>query len=149
MAPLVLALRLGRTRHLKATPGVVWLVSGLGSAATVTLCSLGMLVATPLVAYGAALIVGGCAGVLWVLWGERLACQKARFTLVRVAPTYGGFLLVLLGLTYVAPGWFAHRARRRDAAAVRGAPARPRPGSCPTAPRGSCRRRLPSRASAR
>ncbi len=107
VAPLALALRLGRTQHLKATPGVVWLVSGLGSAATVTLCSLGMLVATPLVAYGAALIVGGCAGVLWVLWGERLACQKARFTLIRVAPTYGGFLLVLLGLTYVAPGWFA------------------------------------------
>ncbi len=106
-APLMLALHLGRTRHLKATPGFVWLISGLGSAATVVLCSVGMLVATPLVAYGAALIVGSCAGVLWVLWGERLACQKARFTLVRVAPTYGGFLLALLGLTYLAPGWFA------------------------------------------
>jgi len=104
---LALAWRLGRRRHLEARPALVWLTSGLGSAGTVTLSSLGMLVSTPWVAYASAFIVGSCAGVLWLLWGERLACQKARFTLGRVAPTYGGFLLVLVGITYVAPGWFA------------------------------------------
>lgn len=107
LAPLVLAWRLGRRRHLEAKPTVVWLVSGLGSAATLTLCSLGMLDPSPWVAYLSALVVGACAGVMWMLWGERLACQKARFTLARVAPTYGGFLLALVGITYVAPGWLA------------------------------------------
>lgn len=105
--PLALAWRLGRKRHLQATPMVVWPVSGLGSLATLTLVSLGMLEPTPWVAYGSAFVVGACAGVLWMLWGERLACQRARFTLSRVAPTYGGFLISLVGITYFAPGWFA------------------------------------------
>ena len=107
VVPLVLAWRLGRRRHLEARPVLVWVTSGLGSVGTVTLCSLGMQIASPWVAYVSAFIVGACAGVLWLLWGERLACQKARFTLGRVAPTYGGFLLVLVGLAYVAPGWWA------------------------------------------
>lgn len=106
-APLTLAWRLGRNRHLEARPALIWLVSVLGSVATLTLCSLGMMVMTPWIAYGSAFVVGACAGVLWVLWGERLACQKARFTLGRVAPTYGGFLLGLIGITYLAPGWSA------------------------------------------
>ncbi len=105
--PLALAWRLGRRRHLEATPVLIWLVSGLGSLGTATLCSVGMLVPAPWTAYGSAFVVGACAGVLWVLWGERLACQKARFTLARVAPTYGGFLLALIGITYLAPGWIA------------------------------------------
>jgi DNA-binding CsgD family transcriptional regulator len=105
--PLVLAWRLGRRRHLEARPGLVWPVAVLGSGATLTLSSLGMLAESPWVAYSSALVVGGCAGVLWVLWGERLACQKAKFTLGRVAPTYGGFLLALIGVTYLAPGWLA------------------------------------------
>ncbi len=105
--PLVLAWRLGRTRHLDTRPLMIWLVSGLGSAGTAVLCSLGMLAEGPEVAYCSAFVVGACAGVLWVMWGERLACQKARFTLRRVAPTYGGFLFALVLLTWVAPGWSA------------------------------------------
>lgn len=105
--PLALAWRLGRSRHLTAEPALVWLVAGAGATGTVVLCSVGMMTATPWVAYGAAFAVGACAGVLWLLWGERLACQKARFTLSRVAPTYGGVLLALVGITYLLPGWFA------------------------------------------
>lgn len=107
VAPLTLAWRLGRTRHLVAGPALVWLVSGAGALSTVMLSSIGMLAATPWLAYGSALVVGACAGVLWVLWGERLACQRARFTLSRVAPTYGGVLLALVGITYALPGWSA------------------------------------------
>ncbi|MBN9106896.1 MAG: helix-turn-helix transcriptional regulator [Propionibacteriaceae bacterium] len=107
VVPLALAGWLGRNRHLEARPSLVWPVSVMGSVATMTLSSAGMLAAAPWVAYAAAFVVGSCAGVLWVLWGERLACQKARFTLSRVAPTYGGFLLALVGITFVAPGWLA------------------------------------------
>lgn len=107
VVPLVLAWRLGRKRHLHATPVLIWLVSGVGSLATITLCSVGMLVETPWVAYASAFAIGASAGVLWVMWGERLASHKARFTLARVAPTYGGFLLALIGLTHISPGWLA------------------------------------------
>lgn len=107
VGPLVIAWRLGRRGHLEARPALVWPVSITGSVGTVVLVSVGMAVPSPWVAYGAACTVGASAGVLWVLWGERLASQKARFTLVRVAPTYGGCLLALVAITYVAPGWVA------------------------------------------
>ena len=86
---------------------MVWLVAGLGSLGTVTLTSVGIVVETPWVAYLSALVVGASAGTLWVLWGERLACQGARFTLERVGPTYGGVLLALVGFTYLAPEWLS------------------------------------------
>ncbi len=107
VVPMLIAWQLGRDRHLEATPLLIWTVSITGSVSTAVLVSLGMSEPTPWLAYGTAFLVGACGGVLWVLWGERLACQKARFTLGRVAPTYGGFLLVAIGLTYVAPGWLA------------------------------------------
>lgn len=107
VVPLLIAWRLGRNRHLAVTPGLVWLVSITGSVSTLTLCSWGVLLPTPWLAYGSSFLVGASAGVLWVMWGERLACQKARFTLGRVAPTYAGFLLAAIGITYLAPGWVA------------------------------------------
>ncbi len=107
LVPLALARRLGRGRHLRTRPALVWPICGLGSLSTVALTSVGMLSPSPWLAYASAFAVGGCAGVLWVLWGERLACQKARFTLSRVAPTYGGVLIALVGITFVAPAWFA------------------------------------------
>lgn len=105
--PLALAWRLGRNRHLEARPPMIWTVAGLGSAGTASLCSLGMLADGPWVAYGSAFVVGATAGVLWVMWGERLACQRARFTLDRVAPTYGGVLISLVLISWAAPGWSA------------------------------------------
>ncbi len=107
LVPLFIAWRLGRNGHLEASPALIWLVSVTGSVSTLVLCSLAMMVASPWLAYGSAFLVGACAGVLWVLWGERLACQKARFTLDRVAPTYGGFLLAVVGVAYLSPGWIA------------------------------------------
>ena len=107
IVPLALAWGLGRRAHLEARPALVWPVAGMGSVASAMLCTVGMLVDTPWVAYVSSFVVGACAGVLWVMWGERLACQKARFTLSRVAPTYGGFLIGLVGITWILPGWFA------------------------------------------
>lgn len=85
--PLVLAWRLGRKRHLRATPVLIWLVSGVGSLATITLCSVGMLVDTPWVAYSSAFAIGASAGVLWVMWGERLASHSLLCWLGSLPPT--------------------------------------------------------------
>ncbi|MBU4215855.1 MAG: helix-turn-helix transcriptional regulator [Actinobacteria bacterium] len=105
--PLLLAWRLGRRRHLAATPRLLWPVAATGSAATVALTTLGMRSASVAPAYLAAVVIGASSGVLWVLWGESLARHKARFTLERVAPTYGVAMIVLVGGTYLLPGWGA------------------------------------------
>ncbi len=107
LVPLMLAWKLGRKRHLEAKAATVWSTAGLGAAGTAILTTAGMTVGTRWLAYASAFVVGACAGLLWVLWGERFACQNARFTIARVAPTYGGFLLAALAVTYVAPRWFA------------------------------------------
>jgi len=107
LVPLLLAWRLGRRRHLEASAAIVWPTAALGAAGTAVLTSVGMVLPAPWLAYVSAFVVGASAGVLWVLWGERFACQNARFTLGRVAPTYGGFLFAAVAVTYLAPGWFA------------------------------------------
>lgn len=107
VVPLLLAWRLGRRRHLEARAVVVWPTAGLGAAGTALLTTVGMSSPGRWPAYLSAFVVGASAGLLWVLWGERFACQNARFTLGRVAPTYGGFLFAAVAVTYVAPGWFA------------------------------------------
>lgn len=107
LVPLLLAWRLGRRRHLEATAVVVWPTAGIGAIGTAVLTSVGMTASTRWLAYGSAFVVGACAGLLWVLWGERFACQNARFTISRVAPTYGGFLFAAVAVTYVAPGRWA------------------------------------------
>ena len=107
VVPLLLAWKLGRRRHLEARAAVVWPTAGLGAVGTAVLTSAGMTVPTRWLAYVSAFVVGASAGLLWVLWGERFACQNARFTLGRVAPTYGGFLFAAVAVAYLAPGWFA------------------------------------------
>jgi DNA-binding CsgD family transcriptional regulator len=103
--PLLLAWRLGRRRHLAATASLVWTSAGVGSAATVALSTVGMWSPSQAPAYLAAVLVGTSGGVLWVLWGESLARHKARFTLERVAPTYGIVMIVLVGGASLLPGW--------------------------------------------
>ncbi|HEY3548515.1 MAG TPA: helix-turn-helix transcriptional regulator [Propionicimonas sp.] len=105
--PLVLAWRLGRRHHLPATGPLVWAVAGTGSAATVALITVGMSSSSVAPAYVSAVLIGASGGVLWVLWGESLARHKARFTLERVAPTYGIVMIVLVGGAFLLPGWGA------------------------------------------
>ncbi|MDR1710292.1 MAG: LuxR C-terminal-related transcriptional regulator [Propionibacteriaceae bacterium] len=96
---------LGRKRHLTPSPALVWAVSAAGA-----LASMGFVFAITLewpwlADYAFSGAVGACSGLLWVMWGERLAAQRAKFTIGRIAPTYGGFLLLALVLAYVIPGW--------------------------------------------
>lgn len=107
LTPLALAWFLGRTRNLGASPWLIWPVSLAGAAGTIMMPSVGMMAETAWIAFASAITVGASAGVLWVAWGERLACQKARFTLNRVAPMYGGVLLATIALAAVLPGWFS------------------------------------------
>ncbi len=105
--PLLLAGRVRLLGQLPVSVASVWLVGAVGSVATITLTSIGMTASEPWIAYASAFVVGACGGVMWIQWGERLASQRAMFTLKRVAPTFGGVLLVLVGVTSVTPGWWA------------------------------------------
>jgi DNA-binding CsgD family transcriptional regulator len=105
--PLLLAWRVRRVGQLKVSVASVWLVGAVGSVATITLTSIGMMLSEPWIAYTSAFVVGACGGVMWMQWGERQASQRAMFTFKRVAPTFGGVLLALVGVTFVTPGWWA------------------------------------------
>lgn len=107
VVPLTISWRLGRRGQLAVTPGRVWTSALVGAVATLTLTSLGMQQGREWIAFLSSVLVGASAGVLWVMWGERLTFQGARFQLTRVAPTYGGFLLAMIGITAIAPGWVA------------------------------------------
>jgi len=98
---VLIALALGRTRHLPHTSGLIWSIAVGGCVATlaVTLASG----ASPVVTYVGSAVVGVCAGFLWVMWGERYACQRAQFTAGRLAPTYGITLLVGLAAAFFLP----------------------------------------------
>jgi len=99
----VLARILGRARHLPHTPALIWAVAGTGAAATlVVTCSDGPF--APVAIGAGSAVLGASAGCLWLMWGERYAAQRARFTVGRIAPIYGATLLTSLGLTVVLPG---------------------------------------------
>ena len=75
VVPLALAGWLGRNRHLEARPSLVWPVSVMGSVATMTLSSAGMLAAAPWVAYAAAFFTFGLTDFReahtlqsWLIW---------------------------------------------------------------------------------
>lgn len=107
IVPLALAWHLGRTKQLGASPLIIWPVAAVGSVATIGLPSAGMLDTVPWFSLGAAAMIGSSAGFLWVAWGERLACQRAQFTMKRVAPIYGGVMIAAIGITTVLPSWYA------------------------------------------
>ncbi|MCL2782625.1 MAG: helix-turn-helix transcriptional regulator [Propionibacteriaceae bacterium] len=100
---VLLAIVLGRTRHIPRSSLLIWCVAGFGCLATLTLTYGANPNTSILVCYGASAVIGVCAGLMWVMWGERHACQRSRFTLRRIAPTYGITLLVGLSLVYVMP----------------------------------------------
>ena len=104
---LALAIALGRAKHLPRSPALIWTASGAGCAATLVLTLGAGVTWPPGTAHAGSAVIGISAGFLWIMWGERYACQRARFTMGRIAPTYGVTLLAGLALTSVLPGALA------------------------------------------
>jgi DNA-binding CsgD family transcriptional regulator len=102
---LLCAPLLGRTKHLTPRPGWVFTISVVSSLATGGFVVSVVFAADIAVAYLLSAVIGICAGLLWVMWGERFAAQRAKFTIGRISPTYGGFLLLALVLAFILPGW--------------------------------------------
>jgi len=98
----VLAILLGRTRHLPQRAVFGWAVCLTGGASTAVLT---MVPVSAALDYVVSAVIGGSAGLLWVMWGERYARQRAKFTITRLAPTYGVTLLIGLAWAYLMPGY--------------------------------------------
>ncbi|MCL1841082.1 MAG: helix-turn-helix transcriptional regulator [Propionibacteriaceae bacterium] len=99
----LLAVVLGRTGHLPPHRGLPVAAGAVGCAATL-LATLGAPVTGRGVTIGASALAGMSAGLLWVLWGERHACQRSGFGMRHIAPVYGITMLVSIGIAYFAPG---------------------------------------------
>jgi DNA-binding CsgD family transcriptional regulator len=102
-----LALGLGGKRHLTPRPAIIWIATLAGSAGTGVFTLFAVNDPNPAGAYLLSAVIGISAGLLWLLWGERYAAQRAKFTIRRIAPTYAGFLLASLLLASVLPGVFS------------------------------------------
>jgi len=98
---------IGRNKHLPKSGWLIWGMAGLGSVGTLVIVLSTSLGTNMVPGYFGGGAVGTSAGMLWLLWGERYARQRARFTLSRMAPTYGVTLIASLACAYFLPLWAA------------------------------------------
>lgn len=99
----LIALVLGRKRHLSSYGWIAWVAPALAAVATLVLCLTPFSFQVPGVAYLLSFILGAAEAALWILWGERYACVKAKFTIKHIGTTFGITLLVCVGLALVLP----------------------------------------------
>ena len=83
---LLLAIVLGRTRHLPRQPALVWTVAGLGVCATIGISTS---VASAVAFYAFSVLAGVCIGLFWVMWGEWLTSMRAIYSLQHLGPVMG------------------------------------------------------------
>jgi DNA-binding CsgD family transcriptional regulator len=103
----ILPQALGRERHLSNYRAVPWVSVIVAAVGTLLFVFVACELSTPLPAYLLSALLGCASALLWILWGERCALIRARFSIRHVAPTYGICFLLFLGLAYLLPAPFA------------------------------------------
>ncbi len=99
----LIALLLGRKRHLSSYPWLAWAAPALTTAATLALCLAPFSFTAPGVAYALSFFLGATEAVMWILWGERYACVKANFSIKHIGTVFGFTLLACVGTTLLLP----------------------------------------------
>ena len=99
----LIALLLGRKRHLSTYRWLAWTAPVLTAAATLVLCLAPFSFSVPGVAYMLSFFLGTTEAVMWILWGERYACVKANFSIKHIGTVFGFTLLACVGLALVLP----------------------------------------------
>ncbi|OUO90351.1 helix-turn-helix transcriptional regulator [Gordonibacter sp. An230] len=100
---LLIALFLGRKRHLSTYRPLYVAAPALTCAATLALCLAPQVFAVPILAYALAFFLGATESVMWILWGERYACVKANFSLRHIGTTFGFTLLATVVVAWSLP----------------------------------------------
>jgi DNA-binding CsgD family transcriptional regulator len=98
---------LGRERHLSDYRAVPWVSTAVAVVGTPVFVFIACDLSTPLPAYLLSALLGCASALLWILWGERCALIRARFSIRHVAPTYGICFVLSLALSYFLPAPFA------------------------------------------
>ncbi|WP_417341845.1 LuxR family transcriptional regulator, partial [Gordonibacter urolithinfaciens] len=99
----LIALLLGRKRHLSSYRWLAWAAPALTTAATLALCLAPFSFTAPGVAYALSFFLGATEAVMWILWGERYACVKANFSIKHIGTVFGFTLLACVGTTLLLP----------------------------------------------
>ena len=104
---MLIAFVLGRKRHLSSYTWLFVAAPALTCAATLALCLLPEVFTIPGLAYVLAFFLGATESIMWILWGERYACVKARYSLRHIGTTFGLTLLITIVLAWVLPMYLA------------------------------------------
>ena len=99
----LIALLLGRKRHLSSFRWLGYVAPVFIAAATLVLCVAPFSLTVPGVAYLLSFLLGGAEAVMWILWGERYACVKANFSIKHIGTVFGFTLLASVGLALALP----------------------------------------------
>lgn len=102
---LLIALALGRTRHLSTHRWLYAAAPILTCLATLAMCLPPQVFTVPGLLYALAFFTGIAESVMWILWGERYACVKANFSLRHIGTTFGLALFVTIVLAWTLPAY--------------------------------------------
>lgn len=102
----VIALALGRRRHLSTHKWLPVVIPLLMCVESLVLCMVAFSMESPALAYLLAFLLGPLEATLWILWGERYACMKARFSIKYIGTVFGIALLACVTLAWILPPGF-------------------------------------------
>lgn len=102
---LLIALALGRKRHLSAYRPLYIAAPGLTCLATLAICLLPQAFIVPGLAYLLAFFLGATEAIMWILWGERYACVQANFSLRHIGTTFGLTLFAAIAIAWILPAF--------------------------------------------
>jgi DNA-binding CsgD family transcriptional regulator len=100
---LLLTALLGRRRHLSSLPYLRWLVPLMAAALTAAMSVLPQAFETEVFVLAASALLGFCAAVIWVLWGEHYARISPGGSAYRLALTFSAVLAAALLLVSILP----------------------------------------------
>ena len=100
---LLIALVLGRKRHLSSYRWLYAAAPILTCLATLAMCLPPQVFTVPGLLYALTFFTGIAESAMWILWGERYACVKANFSLRHIGTTFGLALLATIMIAWTLP----------------------------------------------
>lgn len=99
----LIGLALGRKRHLSHWSALFAAAPLLLAAGTLTLALLPYDKTPAAIWYAASIALGALEAILWILWGEHFACEKAQFSITHIGTAFGVTLLTTVLVADIIP----------------------------------------------
>jgi DNA-binding CsgD family transcriptional regulator len=104
---LLLPIVIGRKRHLLRMAPLRWVVPIVVCLGTVCLCFCPQTLANIWLSAPASVLVSAASALMWLMWGEQLACLRSNFTIKHVGPVFGLTILAALVATTLLPHYLS------------------------------------------